>query len=92
MAGNTSAQTLLRLEYDVIRLKPSIVVIQVGINDLKTIGVFPENRDKIISSCQKNLKSIVSQMLEHDIHIVILTIFPPGTTELLRRPVWSDKI
>ena len=92
IGGQTSAQTLLRLKGDVIQLRPAIVVLQVGINDLKTIGIFPKSKNNIISSCRENINTIVDQMTEHDIQAVVLTVFPLGPVGLLRRPIWSDDI
>lgn len=92
ISSETTAQTILRLDRDIIKLQPSIVILQTGINDLKAIGVFPKRKDEIINSCLKNLKIMVNRMAEHNIHVVILTIFPPGSVELFRRPIWSDEI
>lgn len=92
ISGETTAQTFLRLDRDIIQLEPSIVVVQVGINDLKTIGVFPERKDEIINLCWQNLSKIVGRLTSHNIHVVILTVFPPGPVGLLRRPIWSDEI
>jgi lysophospholipase L1-like esterase len=64
----------------------------VGINDLKTIGVFPKRKDEITETCQKNLRTIVKQTTEHNTHVVVLTIFSPGTVGLLYRLIWSDGI
>jgi lysophospholipase L1-like esterase len=92
IGGQTTAQTLLRLEGDVLQLKPAIVVLQVGINDLKTIGIFPESKNDIISLCRENINIIVDQIVENDIQAVLLTIFPPGPVDLFRKPIWSDDI
>lgn len=92
VVGETSAQTLLRLERDIINLKPAVVILQVGINDLKTIGVFPKLKDDIINSCRENISTIADQMSVHNIQSVILTVFPPGSVNLFRRPIWSEEI
>lgn len=92
VSGETTSQAILRLDRDVIALKPSIVVVQVGINDLKAIGVLPGRIDEIVSSCSENLKTIVQRAVASDIHVVILTIFRPGPVGLRRKPVWSDEI
>jgi lysophospholipase L1-like esterase len=92
IGGQTTAQTLLRLEDDVISLKPAIVILEVGMNDLKTVGILPNSRDEIISSCRENIGAIVSQIREHEIQAVVLTVFPRGPVDLLHRPTWSDDI
>lgn len=92
IGDETTAQMLLRFEKDVVRLKPSLVVIQVGINDLKSIGMFPKQSQCIIDSCEQNIKTMVELLAANDISVVIMTVVPPGKPELLRRPVWSDEI
>lgn len=92
IGGETTAQTLLRFEEDVVKLKPSLAVIQVGINDLKTIGVFPRQSQHIIDSCEQNIITMVERLTANDITVVIMTVVPPGKPQLLRRPVWSNDI
>src|SRR6266508_6831189 len=45
IAGQTSAQMLVRFQQDVVALKPKVVVIQAGVNDLlvATEGVIADN-------------------------------------------------
>lgn len=92
VSAETTAQTILRLKRDVIDLEPRIIVVQVGINDLKNIGVFPKQKDEIVGSCWKNLNTIISQTREHNIQVVMLTVFPTGPVGLLRRIIWSSEI
>lgn len=92
VSGETTAQAILRLDRDIIQLQPLVTVIQVGVNDLKSIGVLPKRKEEIINTCWKNLSKLVKQTTEHKIHVVVLTIFPPGSVGLLRRPIWSDEI
>lgn len=92
IGGETSAQVLLRVNSDAVALEPEIVLLQVGINDLKTIGVFPEKRDSIVRVCKKNIGKIVESLRQNGIEVVVLTVFPPGKPSLLRRFVWSDEI
>lgn len=92
MPGETTAQAVLRLKQDVLELKPDITVVQAGINDLKNVGLFPERKEGIVRSCGENLNAISMQLAEHDIQVVILTVFPPGSVDLFHRPLWSDDI
>jgi lysophospholipase L1-like esterase len=92
VGAETTAQTILRLQRDAIDLKPQIIVVQAGINDLKNIGVFPKQKDEIVNSCWKNLNAIISQAREHNVHVVILTIFQSGPVGPLRRLIWSNEI
>jgi lysophospholipase L1-like esterase len=88
--GETTAQVALRLSRDVLDLKPNLVVIEVGVNDLKSIGVMPEREQQIIDNCRDNLRGMVSQLRERQIPVLLLTIFPVGPIDLARRPIWSD--
>jgi hypothetical protein len=45
IGAQTSAQTLHRFKAQVKPLQPHIVILQVGINDLKTIPLFPERKE-----------------------------------------------
>jgi lysophospholipase L1-like esterase len=90
--GETTGQALLRLDRDVIGLRPRIALIEFGMNDLKAIGLFPEREEAIIEDCIRNLKSIVKQLRDEDITVVLLTVFPNGPVSLMRRPIWSDRI
>ncbi|HYT90007.1 MAG TPA: GDSL-type esterase/lipase family protein [Gemmataceae bacterium] len=89
--GETTAQLRLRLERDVFRLQPAVVVLEVGGNDLKAIGVLPEQERGIIDTCQRNRELIVKELRQRGIPVVLSTIFPVGKVPLSRRPVWSDR-
>lgn len=92
VGGDTTAQSLLRLSRDVIALEPDIVVLQLGINDLRAIGVMPEKRNQIIESTQANIAQILEALKTKHIRVVLMTVFPASDPEFLRRFVWSDDI
>jgi len=92
VAGETSNITLLRLEQDVFSLHPAGVVIQTGINDLKTIGLWPERKEAIVSICKRNLQQIAEKLSAHNIPVCFLTIFPPAEVDWKHYVVWSDDI
>jgi len=92
LEGQTTAQLRLRLESDVIANSPDMVIFQAGINDLKTIGLFPKHKEAIITNCKQNLEFIIKQISNQNIDIVVLTIFPNGKPELIRSWLWSDEI
>lgn len=60
IAGQTSPQMLVRFRQDVIKLKPKVVVIQVGLNDIASLyspitqGVFAENIMSIVELAKAN--------------------------------------
>jgi lysophospholipase L1-like esterase len=89
---NTSAQLKLRLDRDVIALKPDIVYLEIGVNDLKSIGVIPDEERTIIDRLKANRKIIIDRLTEAGIEVIVSTIYPFGDVSLTRRPVWSDRI
>ena len=90
--SQTSIQTIDRFSAHVRPLKPNIVVIQVGVNDLKTIALFPERKQEIIANCQANIKRIVRETQSLGAVAIVTTIFPVGEVPLERKPFWSDDI
>jgi lysophospholipase L1-like esterase len=92
IGSQTTIQTLQRFPYHVRPLKPDIVVIQVGINDLKTIGLFPQRKEQIVADCQANIQRIVEESRALGAVVIVTTIFPAGSVPLIRRPFWSDEI
>jgi len=92
IGSQTSVQAIERFAYHVISLKPKIVIIQVGVNDLKTIALFPERRNSIIANCQGNIKRIVDESRNLGAVVILTTIFPVGEVPLERKPFWSDDI
>lgn len=90
--GDTTAQLLLRLDGDVLTLQPGIVVLQAGINDLKSIGVMETEADRITRLCSANFDEIIRRLRNRQVHVVVLTVFPAGPIEWSRRFIWSDRI
>jgi lysophospholipase L1-like esterase len=92
ISGQTTAQVLGRFQQHVASLKPKMIVIQVGVNDLKAIPLFPEQKEAIIRNCQTNIGQIVKNSLDTGAKVVVTTIFPLGRLPIERRPLWSDDV
>jgi lysophospholipase L1-like esterase len=92
IGAQTSTQVLGRFEAHVAPLRPDVVVLQVGINDLKTLPLFPQRRASIVADCQANIQQIVSRARGLGATVILTTIFPAGEVPLARRPFWSDDI
>ncbi|WP_293129384.1 GDSL-type esterase/lipase family protein, partial [Microcoleus sp. bin38.metabat.b11b12b14.051] len=92
IGSQTSVQTLQRFTYHVSSLKPKIIIIQVGVNDLKTIPLFPERRNAIVANCQGSIKRIVEESRKLGAVVIVTTIFPVGEVPLERKVFWSDDI
>lgn len=63
-----------------------------GINDLKAIPLFPEERDEIVSNCLANIEQMVAAAQSLGATVIVSTILPAGEVPLKRRPVWSDEV
>jgi lysophospholipase L1-like esterase len=92
ISAQTTAQALGRFEAHVAPLRPDVVVVQIGINDLKTIPLYPEREEAIIEACQDDIRQIVTKSLDSGAVVILTTIFPVGDVPLERRLYWSDRV
>ncbi|OQY46332.1 MAG: lysophospholipase [Anaerolineaceae bacterium 4572_78] len=92
IGAQTSSQVLYRFERHIVPLQPQVVIIQVGINDLKTIPLFPHQKETIIANCKANIAQIVSESVALDSTVILTTIFPVGEPPLMRQPFWSPDV
>jgi lysophospholipase L1-like esterase len=90
IGAETSAQSVQRFDAHVFPLSPDVVVVQVGVNDLKTIPLFPERTEAIVANCQANIRQIVEKAADLDAQVILTTIFPLGRVPLTRLPFWSE--
>jgi len=92
IGAQTSAQAIERFDEHIVPLKPQIIIVQICINDLKTIPLFPNLKRDIIATCKTNLERIVSESLDLGATVILTTIFPLGEIPIERRIVWSDDV
>lgn len=92
IGDQTSEQIRLRYNAHVQPLKADLVILQLGVNDLKSLPIFPEKRSVIVGQLKRNLQWIVQQARVDGSRVLITTIFPVGKVPLERRLVWSDEI
>ena len=88
----TTAQIALRIDADVAPLHPFAVVLEAGVNDLKTIADVPERRAQIVADCEANLRRIVERCHALARHVVVISIFDIGDVPFWRQPFWSDEV
>jgi len=88
----TTLQALGRFEQEIPALQPDIVVIELGVNDLKAIPLFPDRRREIVESAQKNIRTIVGRVHDLGATVVLVKVFPLGPVPLTRRPFWSGDV
>lgn len=92
IGAQTSVQVSQRYDDHVKMLSSDILVIQVCINDLKVITIFPENKDAITARCKDNIRQIVQKARDQETIVVLSTIFPVGQVPVARRLFWSDEV
>lgn len=85
--GQTSRQVLERFKNDLDRSRPYCILIQVGINDLKCIGLLED--ESITHNCTLNILQILETCKSQEIKVIFSSIFPLGDIELFRRPFWE---
>ena len=85
IGNQTSTQIVARFEDHVIFYKPEIILIQMCVNDLKMIPLFPEKKDQIIKGCRENIKHIIKKAHEIKSKVIITTIFPLGDVSIARK-------
>lgn len=71
ISGQTSAQMLLRFQQDVIALKPAVVVILAGVNDLAG-----NSGESSVPMIEDNLRSMVALAQANGIRVVLSSVLP----------------
>ncbi|MGQ0604053.1 MAG: SGNH/GDSL hydrolase family protein [Anaerolineales bacterium] len=92
IGAQTTAQVTGRFDTHIAPLKPQFIIVQAGINDLKTIPLFPAQKEAIIANCKANLREIVNRSVELGATVIVTRIFPVGDVPLIRQPFWSEAV
>jgi lysophospholipase L1-like esterase len=92
ITAQTSMQVARRFDYHVRPLQPQIVVVQLGINDLNIIPVFPEQKERIISDCKENIQQIAAWSVDLGAVVILTTVFPFSRIPFPRRLAWSREV
>lgn len=90
--GQTSKQTLENFKKYLEISHPYCVVIQVGINDFKVIGLLEDKTNEIVSNCYSNTIEILNECKSRNIRAIYIPIIPTGKIEFLRRFIWNSGI
>lgn len=92
IGAQTSAQIAGRFEAHIRPLQPDILIVQMCINDLKAVAIFPAHQEQIIANCQNNINQVVQQATEMGTTVILTTVFPVGEFPWYRRLLWSPEI
>lgn len=90
--GQTAAQASLRYPLDGAPLRPDVVVLQAGINDLRVIPALPGERGAVVAATEASLRQLVDQARADSLVVVVTTIFPVQTPPWSERMFWSAEV
>lgn len=90
--GETAAQMRLRFPDDVLALRPEVVVIQSGINDLVAGMASAARAPEISQRVVAHLQASSAKAAASGARVYLMTVFPPADPELARRLVWNERI
>jgi lysophospholipase L1-like esterase len=83
--GQSSRQSLMRYDAHVAPLRPDVLIIQVGVNDLISIRLLERDRAAIIADARTNLAALVARARADGATVVLTTIFPAAAPSLAER-------
>lgn len=89
--GQTSKQVLLRFERIINKKPPDYLILQVGLNDIKSIG-FLKNGHQIERDMIENVRTLLKLCIENNVKPVYITNFPTGRRGFLRSMLWNDSL
>lgn len=92
VGGQTTAQILARFDHHVPPVAPDWIILQAGINDLKTLPLFPWRQREIVQSAKDNMERIVQRGRSLGAQVVLTTVFPVGHVPMVRRLFWSGAV
>ncbi len=91
--GATTGEALCRIDNAFLRLDPEWSIIQLGINDLVAASMMSKDmRLKAQEKTLYNLKSIVRKLTSMSSNVLVLTIVPPISPNIIKRLVWGKEI
>jgi len=89
-----SGATSNQIELYLTRNPPNgeVAVLQVGVNDLRILGMRPDLLDDIVPMVSSSIQRIVVLLSKHYEKIVVLGVFPVAEPGILRKSVWSSAV
>jgi lysophospholipase L1-like esterase len=92
MDCQTTGQVLQRTKDYFENYQSDFTIIQVGMNDLKVIGLYPEKAEYIRRLTINNIKSLLELCKMKQSTPIFITIIPPGEVELKRMLFWNKEV
>lgn len=91
IGNQTSTQILQRFDAHVTSHEPEVILVQMCVNDLKMIPLFPTQRDDIIKSCKENIRGVITNARSINAKIALSTVFPLGNISILRQALGTTE-
>lgn len=92
IGGETAARLTRRLDEDALALRPAVIVIQSGVNDLVAASLAaPPHSQRIAQATEMHLRALVARARQGGARVVLMTVIPPGDVGWWRRPFWSER-
>ena len=91
IGGQSSKQVLLRLERLLLVHKPDYLILQAGMNDIKSLGVL-KNREDIVKDYLDNISKIFALCDSNNIVPLYVTNFPTGKAGIFRSFFWDREM
>ena len=85
IGNQTSTQILQRFDAHVSPHQPHTILVQMCVNDLKMIPLFPEREQPIVEDCQNNLSQLINKARAIEADLVLSTVFPLGDISIFRK-------
>jgi lysophospholipase L1-like esterase len=92
VGSQTTRQVLERFDRQVAGLRPKVVILELGVNDLKAIPLLPERRKLIVEQCKANIAELVAHSRQVGARVVLVTIFSLGDIPFVRRLYVTEEV
>ncbi len=93
IGGETLAQMAHRFRRDAVALKPDVIVIESGANDLVAAKFLDAAAGRaVVSQTAPTLLRLAKEGAASDAQVLLMTIIPAARPELLRLPVWKESL
>ena len=85
IGNQTSTQIVQRFQAHVAIHKPEVLIVQMCVNDLKMIPLFPNKGQRIIQDCKDNIQLLADKAKLINSKLVMTTVFPLGYISIFRK-------
>lgn len=93
IGGETLAQMAHRFQRDAVALKPDVIVIQSGANDLVASTFMDDAAGRaVIHQTAPTLLRLAKDGAASGAHVLLMTIIPAARPEMSRLPVWKESL